>query len=203
MVDSEGRVQRLLAISRDITESHLHQQEWQDAMAFFADGIVILDLDNRVVRANQPFWLLTGTSPEQGVGRDITTILHPQGGEEICPCCLARSQGEDGLFTLEGDDPVNPCGYPVELMVRMIRDAKGQPLSVLMGFHDLRRQRQAEEELRHHRDHLEELVALRTAELVQKNNDLSQLNKQFVGRELRMIELKKEIARLQRKENDE
>ncbi|MDA3970967.1 MAG: PAS domain-containing protein, partial [Desulfobulbaceae bacterium] len=40
MVDSEGRVQRLLAISRDITESHLHQQEWQDAMAFFADGIV-------------------------------------------------------------------------------------------------------------------------------------------------------------------
>jgi predicted nucleic acid-binding Zn-ribbon protein len=40
-------------------------------------------------------------------------------------------------------------------------------------------------------------VKKRTAQLEQKKQQMQALNKQFVGRELRMIELQEEIARLQ------
>ncbi len=41
------------------------------------------------------------------------------------------------------------------------------------------------------------LVKKCTAQLEQKKQQMQALNKQFVGRELRMIELQEEIARLQ------
>jgi len=43
---------------------------------------------------------------------------------------------------------------------------------------------------------LEERVAVRTAELEKKARDLERFNKLFVDRDLRMIELKKEIRKL-------
>jgi PAS domain S-box-containing protein len=64
---------------------------------------------------------------------------------------------------------------------------------------DITEHKQAEEELRHYRTHLEELVKTRTAELEEKNNELEKINKLFVGRELRMIELKERIKELEEK----
>lgn len=60
-------------------------------------------------------------------------------------------------------------------------------------IHLLTKRIEAEEELKKHREHLEELVRERTAELETKNVELEKFNKFFVGRELRMIELKKII----------
>ncbi len=37
------------------------------------------DLDDRVVRANRAFYRLTGLTPEQTLGHDITALMHPQG----------------------------------------------------------------------------------------------------------------------------
>jgi nitrate/nitrite-specific signal transduction histidine kinase len=52
------------------------------------------------------------------------------------------------------------------------------------------------EKLNQHRDHLEELVKERTVELEEKNKELERFNKLFVGRELRIGELKEEIKGL-------
>jgi len=46
---------------------------------------------------------------------------------------------------------------------------------------------------------LEKRVEERTAELEKMNEELERFNKLFVGRELRMIELKKYIAELEEK----
>lgn len=64
------------------------------------------------------------------------------------------------------------------------------------------KRKQAEEELRKHRDNLEELVKERTAELELKNADLEKFNKLFVGRELRMVELKKIIAEYEKRNSE-
>jgi len=59
----------------------------------------------------------------------------------------------------------------------------------------------AEKEIKKLNADLEKRIKLRTAELETKNADLERINKLFVGREIRMAELKKEIEKL--KENRE
>ena len=49
------------------------------------------------------------------------------------------------------------------------------------------------------RQELERRVAERTAELKLKNAELENINKLFVGRELRMVELKERIKELERR----
>lgn len=53
--------------------------------------------------------------------------------------------------------------------------------------------KKAEKDLLNYREHLEEIIKERTLELEEKNKKLDRLNKVFIGRELRMVELKKEI----------
>ncbi len=61
---------------------------------------------------------------------------------------------------------------------------------------DITKLKQVEEELKKHHNHLEELIRERTTELDEKNKRLEKINKLFVGRELRMRELKEEIKKL-------
>ncbi|MCF8373609.1 MAG: PocR ligand-binding domain-containing protein [Bacteroidales bacterium] len=63
---------------------------------------------------------------------------------------------------------------------------------------DLTERKKAEEELTKHREHLEELVKERTAELVEKNAELENFNNLFVGRELRIMALKDKVKELEK-----
>ncbi len=53
-------------------------------------------------------------------------------------------------------------------------------------------------ELKKHKDHLEELVKERTQQIEDKNKTFKRMNKLFVGREMRMAELKNQIAELKK-----
>jgi PAS domain S-box-containing protein len=169
----------LVAIVRDISERlqisaelAKSRREWSHAMDFFEDAIYLVDLDDRVVRANRAFYLLTGLRPEQVIDRDITTIMHPEGERTPCPVCAARKARRDTRITFEQDDPRNPVPFPVDIMVRITRDDHGEPIGVLMGIRNLSVQRRIEAELRQHQDHLEELVLERTRQLEVSNQEL-------------------------------
>ncbi|USF88035.1 hybrid sensor histidine kinase/response regulator [Candidatus Endoriftia persephonae] len=146
---------QLIAVIRDITERRRAEealaksaQEWTHAMDFFEDAIYLIDLDDKLVRANQAFYKLTGLTPELAIGMEITSIIHPQKEAEPCPVCAARIARSDKYITMEANHPHNPTGRPIEVMVRTIRDDTGSPLGVLMGMHDLTRARQAQQALR-------------------------------------------------------
>ncbi len=59
--------------------------------------------------------------------------------------------------------------------------------------------KRAEEALRHLAEELDERVRERTKELERRNYELEQLNKVFVGRELKMAELKERIRELEKR----
>lgn len=58
--------------------------------------------------------------------------------------------------------------------------------------------KEANLELSKHKEDLEGLVKERTRELEEKNRDLDDLNKLFVGRELRIVELKEKLKKLEK-----
>lgn len=65
---------------------------------------------------------------------------------------------------------------------------------------EIRKRQKAQEDLEQLNEQLEERVNERTAELKAKNADLEKMNKIFVGRELRMVELKEKIRKLEKTE---
>lgn len=121
-------------------------KEWSFAMDFFEDAIYLIDLDDKLLRANRSFYLMTGLTPALAVGRDITSIIHPEGEEIPCPVCKARKERRDEVIIMEKDHPDNSSGKPIQITVQIIRDNDSSPLSVLMGIRDLSNIRLKEKE---------------------------------------------------------
>jgi len=81
----------------------------------------------------------------------------------------------------------------------VIRNEESRITGILFSGEDITERRQAEDKIRKLNQALEQRVLERTVELEKKNTELEKMNKLFVGREVRMAELKEHIAEL---END-
>jgi PAS domain S-box-containing protein len=81
---------------------------------------------------------------------------------------------------------------------RVVRDSTGRARRMTGVNFDITVRKNAEEELRGMNEELELRVKARTADLERSNRELEKMNGLFVGRELRMRELKKQIRDLER-----
>jgi len=75
---------------------------------------------------------------------------------------------------------------------------EGQLLSYDGVITDITERKRAEEKIRGLNEELEQRVKERTIELERRNHELEEMNKAFVGRELKMVELKERIKELER-----
>jgi PAS domain S-box-containing protein len=87
--------------------------------------------------------------------------------------------------------------YDVEIHLQLLQYDHSKLFSAIVI--DITERRKTEEELRQHRERLEELVKERTAELEIKNKRLEDFNKLFVGREFRIKELRTKVKELEEK----
>lgn len=154
LTDSDGRVTGVLASGVDVTErrdaefeAEKAKKEWNYAMDFYDDPIYLLDLQRRVVRANQAFYRLARASESEVIGRNISEIVHPQGEEVPCPVCRAQVELRDATITMEADHPDNPAGVPIEVICRMLHDPHDLPSGILVTIRDLSRAREMSEKL--------------------------------------------------------
>lgn len=121
--------------------------EWNQAMDFLEDPMYLVDLDDRLVRANKAFYKQIGKGPEEALGVDVRTLIHLKPEKVPCPACAARLERRDAFFTKEAHDPTNPTGRPIEVTIRVVRDDQGRPIGMLQGLRDLSHLRATEEAL--------------------------------------------------------
>lgn len=76
-------------------------------------------------------------------------------------------------------------------------DRQGRVASVMTVSRDITERKRVEEALNRLNAELEQRVGERTKELERRNHELEELNKVFVGRELKMVELKERLAKLE------
>lgn len=81
---------------------------------------------------------------------------------------------------------------------KVLKDDRGNVMGAISTARDITEQRQMEKEIRKLNEELEQRVARRTADIAAKSAELERINKVFVEREMRMRELKKSIAELEK-----
>jgi PAS domain S-box-containing protein len=124
------------------------EAEWTQAMDSLDYPMYLVDLDDRLVRANKAFYRQIGKSSEACVGEDIRGLIHLKGEDEPCPGCLARLEKRDAFFTKEADDPHNATGHPIEVTIKVIRDEQNKPIGVVQSIRDISHLRDTENSLR-------------------------------------------------------
>lgn len=152
--------------------------------------------DLSILECNDRLCTNLGYSREEIIGFPIFKLYHQDCLKEV-KIAVQQFQKigiiKDHRFILKRKDGSKIF---VSLNVGAQKDDAGNILYSISTWRDISEQKEAEDELRRHKENLEELVEERTKELGDKNKELERMNKLFVGRELRMIELKQIIKDL-------
>ena len=121
---------------------------------------------------------------------------YPAGVDDIPKPAQAGEQEYDSEFRVEWPDGTT---HFIQAYGKILRDADGRPVRMTGINFDITKRKRMEEEFGRLNEELEQRVKERTAELEKKNAELERMNRLFVGRELRMVELKKRVKKLEEK----
>jgi len=150
---------RLWMRSRELEENQKNAEaEWLQGMELLNEPTMLLDLDDRIVRANNAFYSRIGKSPEQAIGRKVTEYFHPEGETVPCKVCKARHAKIDAVLVVEADEPQNHHGRPMEITIRVVRDKQGNPTRVIQSIRDLTEIRKRETGLKQENLILQQIV---------------------------------------------
>jgi len=168
----EAVEQRTEILRTEIADRRRAETEKALMLDSTSDLVVYHDPDMKVLWANSEAGASVGQGPERLVGLYCWEIWHGRDTAcEGCPVILARDTGEAQRAEIRSPDGKwwNIRGYPV-------KDSGGKVVGVTEFCLDITDAKQAEEELGRHREHLEDLVEERTAELCDSNRELRAAN---------------------------
>lgn len=162
-----------LKINLRIDEEKLEQSEteWSNALDFLDEPMYMVDMNDRIIRANKAFYKKINTKSEDAIGKLVTDFTHPEGEESPCKICLARKNLTDTVLILEAEDPVNKAGIPMEISVKVIRNKDGLPIGIIQRMRDLTESRKSERALRRSESLFKELLNATPEPLIVSNSD--------------------------------
>jgi PAS domain S-box-containing protein len=136
-------------------------------------GVTITDLEGEILYSNPAEAQMHGFQVDELIGQDVGILAPPEFRHPMKPEEIRQWNGsvrESVNIRKDGST------FPVWLLSDTVKDQEGKPVAIVTSCEDITERKRAEEELRQHRDHLEELVNERTAELSEANARLAELN---------------------------
>jgi len=167
--------------------SHL-EQYIQEFVAFLPLAVCTINLIGKVIGTNKAFEQLSGFYSAQIVGKYIDNFFVEKKEIEKMKKEITKKQTiENKQFTLmaKGNKKI-----PVNASMGSRQNEKGNFLGFFMAISDIT-------ELKKLQLSLEKKVEERTKELKKRVEELEKIQKITVGRELKMVELKKQIRKLE------
>jgi PAS domain S-box-containing protein len=190
--------------ARDLKESEELFRLLVDQVKDYA--IFALDPNGCIITWNSGAELLKGYRAEEIIGQHIKRFYTEADRQANKPLQLLKQAMEQGRVENEGWR-VRKDGsrFWADVIITALVDEKRTLRGYAKVTRDLTERRQAEEALREAKNELENRILARTAELKEANTalegrlaELEQFHDVVVGRELKLIELEKEIRRLRR-----
>lgn len=160
-------------VKQRAADLQLSEERFRSTFEQAAVGIAHVAPDGRFLRINQRFCEIVGRSPEDMLSLRFVDITHENDRETDRLNSQRLLSGELATYITEkryirGDGSL----IWVNLTVSLLNAPDGAPRYFISVVEDISDRKRAEEELAQYRDHLEELVAERTAELRAANEEL-------------------------------
>jgi PAS domain S-box-containing protein len=190
--NAQGEAIGYLLMSNDISERKRAEEKAQinslyarSLIEASLDPLVTISIEGKIMDVNEATINATGVSRENLVGTDFSDYFtEPEQAREGYQKVFAKGSVIDYPLTIRHR---NKTFTEVLYNASIYKDAQGNVLGVLAGARDMTSQRKAEAQLAEQRHKELERLA-----------ELERFQKLTVGRELKMIELKKEIQELKR-----
>jgi PAS domain S-box-containing protein len=160
------------------------------------DPFLVLDVNLKVIEGNRSFYEAFKVTKKETEGKQIYDLGNGQWNIAELKKLLGSILPQKKVFR---DFEVE---YNFPKIGKRIFTLNGQQLDtvqlIVLSFEDITAKKEIEKRAQQYTKNLEAEVAERTKELTDKVKDLEELTQVMVGRELKMSELKKEIARIKK-----
>lgn len=204
--NEDNKLVGIHGVTRDVTDRKEAEKaliESEEKFRTFSQispvGIFVTDVEGKPIYFNDKLIEVTGMSIEEGKGTAWVESIHPDDKERVLKewnkSTISISKFD---LTYRFKNKQAKITWVIGRAVPM-KDTNGELIGFVGSIVDVTSLKQVEDELEKHRDHLEELVNDRTKDLEMKILEIERMNKLFIGRELRMKELKGIIKDLEEK----
>ncbi|OFX83808.1 MAG: hypothetical protein A2W99_03030 [Bacteroidetes bacterium GWF2_33_16] len=188
---------------RKQAEESLRESEMRSRITFDKSpvGSVIVGLDNCFIKCNEAFCNFVDYTNDELIGKSIADITYSEDKDLGMSDLKLLMEGKIESSAYIQKRYIHKDGFILwgEVSISLVRDSNNKPLYFLPVITDITKRKKVEEELLNLKNKLEERVEEQTMELSQKIDELERMNKLFIGRELRIKELKDKIKELENK----